>query len=106
MKVAVPIWQNRISPLFDVAEILALFDIDKNQAQRYRELCFPSEDSSERIRMIHTMHIDVLLCAGISEPMERTLTSLGITVIPNVCGPVDEVITAFVHGRIEKNGYE
>ena len=42
----------------------------------------------------------LLICAAISRPLERDLVAAGIEVIPEVCGPLDDVVHAYLVGRL------
>jgi len=49
--------------------------------------------------------VDVLICGAISRPLEMMLVSEGMQVIPHTCGPVEDVIRAYVSGRLTDQAY-
>jgi len=49
--------------------------------------------------------VDVVICGMITRQMEAALHSKGVRVIPHVCGQVDDVLRAFVDGRLNEGAY-
>ena len=45
---------------------------------------------------------NVLICGAISAPLEAMLVSSGVRVIGFLCGPVDELIAAFLNGEVAR----
>jgi len=105
MRVTTPISDGRISPVFDVARRLPLVDIeDKREVRRTEELLEESELVS-RARRVAELGADVLICGAISRPLEAMLLSAGVEVIPQTCGPVEDVIRAFVSGQLTEQAF-
>jgi wyosine [tRNA(Phe)-imidazoG37] synthetase (radical SAM superfamily)/predicted Fe-Mo cluster-binding NifX family protein len=95
MRVALPTWRERVSPVFDVARVVRIFDIADDRLVDRREL---EMDSAGRVETLSRNGVEVLICAAISRPVEATAWLAGIEVISNICGPTDEVIEAFRNG--------
>ncbi len=105
MKVAVPDWQGRVSPVFDVAEQVVLIDLDDQpDGSRHTESLW-STTLHERAQQLTKMGVDVLVCGAISWPLEALLTANGIRVIPLVCGEVAEVVQAFRDGTFSEERF-
>jgi predicted Fe-Mo cluster-binding NifX family protein len=100
MKVAVPDWQGRVSPVFDVAEQILLVDTDDRDVDPWRTERLDSAGPHERARQLADLGVDVLVCGAISWPLEALLATSGIRVIPLVCGNVAEVVQAFCDGTL------
>jgi predicted Fe-Mo cluster-binding NifX family protein len=101
MKVAIPLWQGRVSPVFDEASWILVADISNGRVEcRQKEELF-AHKSYERAQLLLKLGVDLLICGMISQPQQAALDSVGIQIIPHVCGPLDEVIAAFLDGRIE-----
>jgi predicted Fe-Mo cluster-binding NifX family protein len=47
----------------------------------------------------------VLICGAISRPLEAMLLSAGVEVIPQTCGPVEEVLKAFMSGKLTEKAF-
>ncbi|MGC9455198.1 MAG: NifB/NifX family molybdenum-iron cluster-binding protein [Phycisphaerae bacterium] len=105
MKVAIPHWQGRISPVFDVAGNVLVVDVSDGAEQARQDIAFDSEDPQLRAARLARTGADVLICGAISWPLEVALSAAGIEVIPQTCGDVEQVLSAFVHGRLRQNAF-
>ncbi len=100
MRVAVPDWQGRVSPVFDVAEQVVVVDLDGHgEAGPCRE-SLGSAAPHERARRLSQLGVNLLVCGAISWPLEALLTAQGIRVIPLICGEVAEVLQALRSGTL------
>jgi len=103
MKVAIPEWKGRISPVLDEASKVYLVEIkDHRELQRQENTLLPSNPWA-RAQAIRQLGAEVLICGAVSRQLEAALRSAGIQVICNICGPVDAVLSAFCEGRLEEN---
>jgi len=100
MKVAIPTWSGRVSPVFDVAQRLLLVDLDGEAEVGRHEVVLKETDLAARARLVAQLGVEVLICGGISRPLEAMLVSAGLRVIPHTCGMVEEVLRAFASGRL------
>jgi predicted Fe-Mo cluster-binding NifX family protein len=101
MRVAIPLWQGRVSPVFDEASRLLLVDVFEKQEQHRQEESLIARNPFERAQVLPKLGVDLLICGMISQTQQTALASAGIRIIPHICGPMEEVIAAFLDGRIE-----
>jgi predicted Fe-Mo cluster-binding NifX family protein len=105
MRVAIPQWQGRVSPVFDVAANLLLIEIDHRREIGRQEIALTTTDPTRRARQVAQLPADVLICGAISWPLELALRSSGVRVIPQICGQVDEVVRSFLLGDLAKDAF-
>ncbi len=104
MKVAIPDWLGRVSPVFDVAACVILVDFDDQSVESGRRTEeFGSLEFHERAHRLSDLGVDVLVCGAISRPLEALLQAAGIRVVPLICGPIEKVVEA-VRNRTIENG--
>jgi predicted Fe-Mo cluster-binding NifX family protein len=101
MRVAIPLWQGRVSPVFDEARRILLVDVSKDKEQHRQEESLIARNPFERAQLLPKLGVDLLICGMISQTQRTALASAGINVIPHICGCMEEVIAAFLDGRIE-----
>ena len=101
MRVAIPLWQGRVSPVFDEASRILLVDISNRQEQRRSEESLIVQNPFERAKLLPSLGVDLLICGMISQTQQTALASAGVRIIPHICGSMEDVITAFLDGRIE-----
>jgi predicted Fe-Mo cluster-binding NifX family protein len=100
MRVAIPIVDGRISPVFDVAKRLLLVDVEQHGQLRRTEEGLGETLPELRAERVAKLGVDVLICGAISWPLQSLLVSAGVDVIPQTCGQVDEVVRAFLSGQL------
>ena len=105
MRVAIPSWCGRISPVFDVARCLILVDVDGDTEGRREVVGVDVTGPAHRARLIGELGVDTLICGAISAPLEAALAAVGVDVIPHACGPVDAVLHAFLGEGLPDNAF-
>jgi predicted Fe-Mo cluster-binding NifX family protein len=105
MKLAIPIWQGRISPVFDVAGQLLLVELADGREVARREQILGGTTVDERVGKLVELGVGTLVCAGVSQSLETGLAARGIRVVARICGDVEEVLAAFVAGRLREERF-
>jgi predicted Fe-Mo cluster-binding NifX family protein len=100
MKVAVPVWQGRVSPVFDVAGQLLVAELAEGTEVSRREYPLPSAEPEQRAGQLAELQVETLICGAISQALEALLSDSGIKVYGRICGNVDEVLKAFAAGTL------
>jgi len=100
MKVGIPTWSGRISPVFDVARHLLVVDVKDGEEVGRFDAAIEETQPAPRARCVAQLGVKVLICGAVSVPLEAMLVAAGVQVILHVCGPVEEVLQAFVSGRL------
>ena len=95
MKVAITVWGNRISPVFDSAQTLLLADIrDKKIVNRTLEF-IPLLVPLSIARKIVELGPDSLICGAISQQPAKIIEDAGITLVPFISGRADTILQAY-----------
>ncbi|MBN1851245.1 MAG: NifB/NifX family molybdenum-iron cluster-binding protein [Pirellulales bacterium] len=105
MRAAIPICDGRISPVFDAARRLLLVDIENGREIWRTEQIMDEPEPTFRARRIVEFGANILICGAISRPLEATLVSAGVEVIPQTCGQVEEVLRAFMAGQLTEQAF-
>jgi predicted Fe-Mo cluster-binding NifX family protein len=100
MKIAIPVFEDRISPRFDFAPGFGLYDIEGERITASREISCEGWSDGERVSRLKGFGIDTLICGGLPGFLENTLTNSGIRVIPWVAGNVRDVLSLFLRGGL------
>lgn len=91
--------------MFDVAGQVLVVEVAEGRETAREVQTLTEATADTRIRQLAAMGVQTLVCAGISQPLEVGLTACGIRVIAQVCGHVDEVLSAFIAGRLEEERF-
>ena len=105
MRIAVPYWQGRVSPVFDVARTILIVDVQNGLELKRDKIPLVEKDPLARSKRVSQLGVDVLICCAISRLSEIILSSLGVKVIAHICGPVEDVIKAFLSDRLTENSF-
>ena len=105
MRVALPTWDSRVSPVFDVARRLLVVDVDRDTEIGRSKLDLEETRLAARASRVTALGVHVLICGAISWPLEAMLASAGVRVIPQTCGPVDDVLRAFLAGQLTSEAF-
>ena len=100
MRVAIPIWEDKVSPVFDTASRLLIVEIEgQREASRF-ETCLNEQDISRRCFRIQKLGVDILVCGAISRPLSNMLMAFGINIIPWITGNPEDVLKAYLQGTL------
>ena len=105
MKVAIPQWQGRVSPVFDVAGNVLVVEVDDGAERARRDVAFDVEAPRQRAARLTETGANVLVCGAISWPLEVAVSAAGIEVISQTCGDVECVLAAFIDGRLGQGAF-
>lgn len=106
MKVAMAVWQEHVSPVFDASRLLRIIALDDAGSENAREtvevqVAYPSQ----RVTLLMDLDTDVLICGAISASLADMVTSAGIRLLPFVAGDAEPVLEAFKRGELPSPAY-
>lgn len=99
-KVAIPIWDERISPVLDSAACLAVFDVEDDLEPQRQLINIPQAHFTLKAKYIADLKVDTILCGAISRPLRGILIRRGINVYPWLTGEVMDVLQAYLSGEL------
>jgi predicted Fe-Mo cluster-binding NifX family protein len=99
MKVALTVWEDRISPVFDAARMLMIADIENGQILNRRMAAFSPEMSLRLSGHLKQLGIDVLICGAISRLPAGMIEAGGVQLIPFIGGHTEAVLAAYAGGQ-------
>lgn len=100
MRIAISIWEGRVSPVLDTASRLLIVEMEDQGEFSRSVLYLDEQDLAQRCRRIQRLEPDILICGAISRPFLRMLKASGIDVIQEISGPANEVIEAYLKGEL------
>ena len=105
MIIAIPISQERISPLLDAAACLLLVTRRRGKEVERKEYVLSPLSPEGLAHSVAELRVDVLLCAALSEVLQRELERRGVQVQPHLCGEVESVLRAFDCGQLQRDEF-
>lgn len=105
MKIALSIFKDSISTVFDAADQLLILDADEAKGQKRTMIKLNTTDAAGRATQLKEKGIEILICGAISRPLEASISSSGIVVYPFVRGAVEEIILAYQNGQLSSGNF-
>lgn len=105
MKIAIPQWQGRVSPVFDVAGNLLIAEVTEGVEVGREQVSLTANDPLRRAEQVVQTGAQVLICGAISWPLESALAAAGLVLYPQRCGAVEEILEAFRKGKLDEASF-
>ena len=99
MKVAVTVWEDRISPVFDASRRLLIVEIKNARITSRSFVLFDPEQPSTLVRTLVSLDVPVLICGAVSQVPATIIAAGGITLIPFVAGKINRVLEAYAQRK-------
>jgi predicted Fe-Mo cluster-binding NifX family protein len=100
MKVALTVWNGRISPVFDVSRKILVLDIHNGVVTGRREEPIEGIDPAQKAGKLAQWQVRQLICGAISRPLAGLFAAYGIRTIPFIAGDAEEVIEAYLARKL------
>ena len=100
MKIAIPIFGNRVSPRFDFSPEMWIIEVEKGVVLREAKFSTVNLNSLQRLDQITSNGVDKVICGGIDDFSRNQLGRKGIAVVQDIIGDADIVFDLFMKGRL------
>ena len=100
MKIAIPVWENKVSPVLDTASRLLVVELKEGSKTSRFEIHLDERDLIKRCLRIQGLGIDTLLCGAVTRYFSDMLRTSGINIVPGFSGRPDEVLDACFEGNL------
>lgn len=95
MKVAVTVWEDRVSSVLDFSQQLLLVEWQNGGETSRCRIALSEQSALSRLVQMRELGIDVLICGAVSQPFAAAFMTSGIHLLPYVTGSVDDVLKAY-----------
>ncbi len=100
--IAVPVFGSRISGRLDAAESVLLVSIENNRIKQKDKIRLVQKTGLEKVNTLIQIGPDVIICGGLTEICSSRLKDSKIKTIPWIQGDVDEILSNFLQGKLNK----
>ncbi len=105
MKIAISIWDGRVSPVMDTASTLLIAEVVNGVEVSRKVITIPPANICGRASFISGLGIDLLICGAISHRFEQMLLADGVKLMPWFRGDIDDVIAAHLNGNLQYQNF-
>lgn len=99
MRIALTVWGDRISPVFDVATTILLAEIQNGSIINRRFVPFNPGVSWRIVEMLKEMEVTVLICGAISKMPATMISVSGMELIPFIAGETERILATYAKGN-------
>jgi predicted Fe-Mo cluster-binding NifX family protein len=100
MKVAIPVWQDRVSGVLDFSQRLVVVELENGSEKSRAQIALPERSVLAKLARLRELGIDMVVCGAVSQPMASAAVAYGIRLFPYVAGTVNEVLDAYQAGQL------
>jgi predicted Fe-Mo cluster-binding NifX family protein len=100
-RVAIPLFQDRISPVLDSCRRVMVVDIDNGQIIKRTAIVMDKMSLTERVEAFSRWKVDKIVCAGVSDLMCKYLSGKKIVLKNGIAGQFEEIIQAYICNRLD-----
>ncbi len=102
MKAAFTVWNERISPVFDVARSVLIVKAGQGEILAQEELSLAQLSEREKLHCLLNHQVELLVCGAISRSLQSAVESVGIRVYPFCSGDITQLISCWLKGDLER----
>jgi predicted Fe-Mo cluster-binding NifX family protein len=92
MKIAVPLFGDRISPHFGASSEILLVETQGQKVTKKITISIDADDPGQMARRLVTYGVDRIVCGGIQRNHKQWLIDKGIQVMDNHKGPAEKLV--------------
>jgi predicted Fe-Mo cluster-binding NifX family protein len=100
MKIAIPLFGNRISPRFDFSPELWIITVENREVIHQDRLPMTNLNLPQRLEQITSHEVDKVICGGIDGFSLNQLGNNGVEIVHDVIGEAEVVFNLFMRGRL------
>ena len=105
MKIAIPVWENKVSPVLDTASRLMVVELKEGGPMSRFEIYLDERDMSRRCLRIQDLCVDTLICGAVTRHFSEMLKASGIELIQGISGQPEAVLNAYLDGTLAHSKY-
>ena len=102
VRVAIPTFRSRVSPVLDSCTRVLLVEVEHNREIERNEIYLDELSLTERMNIFRKSHVTTVICGGISDILQNMLRGSDIDLITGIAGEVDQVVGAYLSKGLDE----
>lgn len=98
--IAMPIFEERISPLLDVSEKFVIYEINDKKVTQKAIVNINAVSERARVEKLRDIGVSLIISGAVSRYLSYIITECGLKHIAWASGPVDEVINLYLNNTL------
>jgi predicted Fe-Mo cluster-binding NifX family protein len=100
MKIAIPLFNGRISPRFDFSPEMWVVTVENGVLVDQERFPSTNLNLTQRLEQITSKRVDKVICGGIDRFSLDQLGIRGIEVVPDIMGEAEQAFALFMRGKL------
>lgn len=100
MKIAIPVFQTKISPRFDQTQEFVLLEMENGTITTRETLTTKDWSVLDRMKHLVSLEVNTLICGGIDRASLQYLGFKGVKIYSWVTGEVEDAVSCFLSHRM------
>ncbi len=100
MKIAIPLFGERISPRFDFSPEIMIITVENREVVHHERFPIASLNLPQRLEQLTSRGVNQVICGGIDDFSLNQLGTRGIHVVHDVMGEAGVAFSLFMKGRL------
>ena len=98
--IAIPVFEERISPLLDVAERFVIYEVNEKHITQKIIINLNAVTERFRIQKLKELGVSVIISGAVSRYLSYIIDESGIRHIPWINGRIDDVIISYLENTL------
>ena len=104
-KLGIPVFQSRVSPVFDTCTRLLVITYEQDHEIDRSEVYLDKFSITDRLTILRDLGITVLICGGISDTLYQMLKETKIRLIAGIAGQANQIFDAFLSDHLHEPSF-
>ena len=96
MKLGISVWNNKISPVFDAAKTLRIFEIKGDRIEAQRDVDISSGNLVSKASQVVDTGVKTIICGAVSRQFSSFLENYGVKLISWIRGDIKQVLNSYI----------
>jgi predicted Fe-Mo cluster-binding NifX family protein len=100
VKIAIPLFGNRVSPRFDCAPQILIVTVELGSTPQRQHMAAVDWTATERVGRLKALNVNTIICGGIDRWSADALRAAGVRVQNSVTGDAEEVLADWIRSEV------
>ncbi len=106
IRIAIPIFMDRVSPVLDTCTQIMLVDFNQNSEAGRTQFGMEGTTLFERVIFFKRIGVQTIICSTLSDSFHHMLQDAKIDLVCGIAGVVDEIIQAYGSGSLQQKRFQ
>ncbi len=99
MKIALTVWEDRVSPVFDSASTFLIVKVEGTKVEQDRYFHFAPQRLLDTVTVLKKHGVEIIICGAVSEIPALMIESSGLRLIPFITGEIKLVLSTLANSK-------